>query len=146
MMENSRMPGSMNYLIPEQKIAKQSMGMYYLQMANHMNHLDSMHRVYPDAYKRMMPYVDRALDEIDDPSALTEADMSRITRDIVHKSNILSDPPVGHNETTLKDLAGVMILASLFDGDDNPFLLPYTLPFLLPYGRRHRSSMRRFYL
>lgn len=148
-MDFNRMSNNMNFMMPEQRMMNSGMDFNFLQqMANHMDYLDTVQRMYPDAYRRMMPYVDRISYEIDDPTALTESDMTRITHDIVHRSNILSDPPAGHNETTLMDLAGVMLLARLFNGEmpyTTPFTMPLALPLMSPYGRLRRPMRGRFY-
>lgn len=105
---------------------------------------DRMRNMYPDVYTRMYPHVQDVADMVRDENMqyLTNEDMDGLANEVMSRSAIIDDPPVGHNRNTLNDIARALLVRELFDrrrrSGSRPFFGPL---FFVPWGddsdRRH---------
>jgi hypothetical protein len=73
--------------------------------------------LYPDIHKKMLPYADEAAGLYASPNGANEESVDKMTRHILTKSNLINNPPYGHNEKTIRDTArGLAIAASAYGG------------------------------
>jgi hypothetical protein len=78
---------------------------------------ENINELYPDIHKKMLPYVDEAASLYASPDGANEDAVDKMTRHIIIKSNLASNPPYGHNEKTIHDTArGLAIAASAYGG------------------------------
>ena len=116
-----------------------------MQPYDYDQYAEEIKKMYPDVYKKMMPYVEQAVRGID--HKISENDLNRLSGIVVANSNMANDPPRGHNNVTIGDIAKLLILSALFDppaddyyDDYYPYYYPYTPPFyFFPFrGGGHR--------
>ena len=120
---------------------------------NPMEYADRISHMFPDIYKRIMPYIDEAVDALGENHSLTEDQLNQLTFQVIQSSNIMSHLPFGHNEATIADIVKVLLLTEIYDmyHDDPPFfpvIFPFTpfpvSPFFFPFdGRFHGRGRRR---
>ena len=104
-----------------------------------MNPLDigRLQQMYPGVYEQMLPYVQQTVTGFGARRNITEADINRMTGDVVRNSSFRGFPP-GYTNQLLYHIARLMILDSLYNQFGyhlNPFWMLYfggIPPFLLP--------------
>lgn len=127
---------------------------YYTEV-NNMN---------PKIYDRVMPYIERAVDNLDLNTNLSNEDINNLTNSIIAESKIMMSPPEHHNRETIFDIIKMLLLMELEDWDaevwdsedwedgavpaiapigfrDHIFFPPFFFPFF--FGRRRRRRRRR---
>ena len=112
------------------------------------NYEDKIEEMYPEVYRKMMPHVDEVISSANTYD-LTEDDLNRMTYQVIMNSNMSADPPRGHNENTVGDVARALILTGLFNQagyDDGyyPYAYPYYPPvYMFPFGGIFGNRGRR---
>ena len=106
------------------------------------NNLAGMETMYPDLYTRLNPHIRNTADMVSDDAMqrMTGDEMNRLTDETVARSNVMDDPPAGHNRDTVRDVARILLLRELFDRNRRSGFMPFLPPFfLVPFGdgRRH---------
>ena len=71
-------------------------------------------RMHPEAYRRILPYIEDTVAGIRDAGALTEDDINEMAYRAVRNSGIAASPPRGYSESALADIARVLIVAGLY--------------------------------
>lgn len=108
----------------------------FLQQAtnNPMEYADRVSHMFPDIYKRLMPYIEDTVDALGENHNLTEEQLNQLTYQVMNNSNIMSQLPYGHNQTTIADIVKVLLLTEIFNvyHDDPPFF-PF-VPFVYPFA------------
>ena len=94
-----------------------------------MNPLDieKLQQMHPGIYERMLPHAQRAVSGFGAGRNVTEADINRMTNDVVRRSDFRRLPP-GHTNRSLNDIARLLILANLYNNfgyNLDPFWLLY---------------------
>ena len=105
----------------------------FLQHAtNHpMDYANRILHLYPDVYKKIMPYIDHAVDSLGANHNLSEEQLNELTYQIIYDSNIMGQLPYGHNEATVGDIVKALLITAIFNRyhTDPPFF-----PFAFPYA------------
>ena len=110
--------------------------------------MNNWEQMYPDAYARLYPHIHNVVNTLSDEQLdrMTHADISGLAQTAMARSNMVNDPPSGHNRDTLNDIATALILGGLIGRRRGflPFLpfyqYPYS-PFYPPFlGGGHRGG------
>ena len=126
-----------------------------------MNPLDigRLRHMYPGVYEQMLPYAQQAVTGFGAGRNITEADINRMTNEVVRNSSFRGFPRQYTNQS-LNNIARLLILSNLYNnfgynlnpfwllyfGGIPPFLLPQRPPFgpgRPPHGRPSRPRRRR---
>lgn len=119
---------------------------YMSNPANPMlDYADKMEQMYPDAYTRVYPHVQYLVNSVGDESlhSITDEDVERIAQEAMRRSNVIGDPPAGHNIHTLGDMTRSLVVRDFHDrhrrGRFFPFFSPFFSPFFFfPFDGRDR--------
>lgn len=106
---------------------------------------DRMEQMYPDAYTRIYPHVHYLVSTVHDESlyGMTSEDIERITQEAMRRSNVVGDPPAGHNIHTLGDMTRAMVVRDFHDRHRNARFFPFFPPFFFfPFDDRFRDRDR----
>jgi len=110
---------------------------------NPMDYANRISHMYPDVYKKIMPYIDNAVNMLGENHNLTDDQLNQLTYQVINSSNIMNHLPHNHNETTIADIVKVLLLTAIYNKyqDDPPFfpfIYPYAFypsnPFFFPFG------------
>ncbi len=102
--------------------------------------------MYPELYQRMNPYAEDIVDMMaeDQIYAMTEADLNRMSDEVVVQASVNANMPVGHNPQTVKEAAKAVIANNIYNRRRRPFLFPFFPPFFyFPFDGRRRRHQRR---
>ncbi|WP_312644788.1 hypothetical protein [Hydrogenoanaerobacterium sp.] len=111
-----------------------------------VDYMDRMEKMYPDCYTRIYPHVQDIVDSLSDESMynLSNENINQLTDEAVRRSNVMNDPPMGHNRSTINDFTRALMVRDMFDRHRrrrfNPFFFPF---FFFPFDDRDRDRDRR---
>ncbi|MGL5436523.1 MAG: hypothetical protein ACRDBO_14160 [Lachnospiraceae bacterium] len=82
-----------------------------------MDNADRFERMFPDIHNRMQRHVRDIVDGLSDRDIenMTDDMLNALTNEAVRRSNILNDPPMGHNINTANDMARTLMVRDMMD-------------------------------
>jgi hypothetical protein len=101
-------------------------------------------RLYPEIHRRVLPYIDEAIDEFDNGGEeLNEDSLNRMAQYAVSRSDLLRNPPPQwHNDRSVNDIVRGLLLSGLFGGGYYGYY-PYPYPYRYPRPYPHFPGRRR---
>ena len=99
-----------------------------------------MEHLYPDVARELMPHIDEIIHTYG--TDMSEDNIERMTHDLAQRGMVGGTPPRGHTQSTLNDLARLLILQRMFEQGFVP-IFPYS-PFFFfpPFVPIHRPPVR----
>lgn len=135
-------------------------GEYFNEYYTEVNNMN------PKIYDRVMPYIERTVDNLVINSNLSNEDINDLTNSVIADSKIMMNPPEHHNHETIFDTIKMLLLMELEDRDmevwdsgeweddamatiapigfhrDAVFFPPFFFPFFFGPGHRRRRRRR----
>ena len=103
---------------------------------------ERLERMHPEIFRQLMPYISDMAEQIEQPEDLTEEELNALAYQAALDSGFLAQMPGNHNESTVLDIAKVLLLMAIYDrlDDDQPdpavfpyWWSPYWYPGFFPW-------------
>lgn len=100
----------------------------------------ALQRFYPELYFRLMPFASVIVSRFGGQRTLTERDVNRMVQELLIVSSVLRNPPRGFSNSSIIDLARILILINLHNQGYtiNPFWALY-------FGNSSRFLLQPFF-